>query len=688
MKNKINYISCIALFIGLIGLSTAGFAQNKEFTKAFFPNDSKGLSEAKKNLKAGNKLYEMGEINYQAAIEYFLQAQKFNPDNAELNFKIGDCYLITQHKAKAIPYLEKAVFLNIPTLEVYFLLGIAYHADHQFDKAIEQFTFYRQSLTPQELINERDRIDKKIGECQTAKKLTAEPVRVFIDNLGNVVNTEYDEYSPILNADGSVMFFTARKPDTYGGKVDKNDLRPFEDIYMTKKVQGFWQKPENIAPPINSKSHDATAGLSLDGTKLYIYRGEKGGYIWESYLTGALWSKPKIMPKAISSKFQETSAALSPDGRSFYFVSDRPDGFGGKDIYVSTKDPKGKWTTAVNIGPVVNTQYDEESVFIHPDGKTLYFSSMGHNTMGGYDIFKTVNQNGRWTTPENIGYPVNSVEDDLFFTISANGKHGYYSSVKEDSYGGSDLYHVIFLGPEKPVISNTEDNLLASLTKPIREVVIEEVVEITTTPMTLLKGKVLDDKTGNPLGASLELFDNEANVSLATFQSNSNTGEFILSLPSGKNYAIAVRADEYLFHSENIDISESAVYREVYKDIRLKKVEVGQSIVLNNIFFDSGKATLRPQSYAELGILYKLLSDNPTIKVEISGHTDNIGSASLNQKLSHDRAKAVVEYLISRGIDPIRLEFKGYGFEKPIASNLTEEGRQQNRRTEFKILEK
>lgn len=676
------------LVIGLVCISYMIEAQNKEFTKSYFPGDPKGLSEAKKNLKAGEKLYKAGPVNYTAALEFFLKAQQFNPDNAWLNYKIGNCYLVTQYKAKSVPYFEKAVFLNVPSIDVYYLLGIGYHAAYEFDKAIEQFTFYRQSLSPQELIILRDQIDKRIAESQTAKKLVAAPIRVFIDNLGNVINTEYDEYSPVLNADGSVMYFTSRRPDTYGGKKDKIDQKFFEDVYVTRKVQGFWQKPENLLAPVNTKSHDATAGLSYDGNTLFIYRGEKGGYLWESTLAGTKWSKPKVMSKAINSKFQETSAALSPDGRTMYFVSDRPGGFGGKDIYMSTRDVKGRWSQAVNMGPVINTQFDEESVFIHPDGKTLYFSSMGHNTMGGFDIFKTVFQNGRWTTPENLGYPVNTPEDDLFFSISANGKHGFFSSVRDDSYGGSDLYHVIFLGPEKPVISNTEDNLLASITRPIREVVIEEVVEITTTPMTLLKGKVLDDKTGDPLLATLELLDNEENVSLATFRSNASTGEFLLSLPSGKNYAIAVRADEYLFHSENIDISQSAVYREVYKDIRLKKVEVGQTIILNNIFFDSGKATLRPQSYAELGILYKLLADNPKIRVEISGHTDNVGSASLNQKLSQDRARAVVEYLVSRGIEASRLEFKGYGFEKPIASNLTEAGRQENRRTEFKILDK
>jgi outer membrane protein OmpA-like peptidoglycan-associated protein len=348
--------------------------------------------------------------------------------------------------------------------------------------------------------------------------------------------------------------------------------------------------------------------------------------------------------------------------------------------------PKGKWSEPTNLGATINTEYDEEGVFMHPDGKTMYFSSEGHNTMGGFDIFKSVYEDGKWSEPENIGSPINTPDNDVFLTVSASGKHGYYSSTQTNGMGEDDIYMITFLGPEKPIIASNEDNLLASLTAPVSETVIEKMIKVNTANLTILKGKVLDEKTRDPLGATLKLTDNTKNELLATFESNSSTGEYLISLPSGKNYGIAVEAQGYLFYSENQDIPASSQYQEIINDILLKKIEVGKSIVLRNIFFDTGKSTLRPESYAELGILYQLLADNPKMRIEISGHTDNKGGAAYNQKLSESRAKAVVDYLISKGIQANRLEYKGYGFNQPIAPNDTEAGRQQNRRTEFKVI--
>jgi outer membrane protein OmpA-like peptidoglycan-associated protein len=351
-------------------------------------------------------------------------------------------------------------------------------------------------------------------------------------------------------------------------------------------------------------------------------------------------------------------------------------------------DEKGRWGEAQNLGSIINTKYDEEGVFMHPDGKTLYFSSKGHNSMGGYDIFKTVYENGTWSKPENIGYPINTAGDDVFFSVSASGIHGYYSSAKPGGKGKQDVYIVTFLGPEKPLVNNTEENLLACIAKPTSDNVMQT-VEVVTASLTLLKGKVLDQITLEPVEAQIVLTDNELNEELAVFTSNSATGRYMVSLPSGKNYGIAVKAPGYLFHSENFNVPEKAQYQEIEKDVYLKKVEVGSKIVLKNIFFDFGKATLRSDSESELDRLAKLLTDVPTLKIEISGHTDNVGSQSFNQKLSENRAKSVVEYLVNKkGIAADRLTYVGYGFQQPIATNDTEEGRQQNRRTEFKIISK
>ena len=335
------------------------------------------------------------------------------------------------------------------------------------------------------------------------------------------------------------------------------------------------------------------------------------------------------------------------------------------------------------MGAAINTPFDEEGVFITPDGETLYFSSKGHKTMGGFDIFKSKYEDGKWSNPVNMGYPVNTPDDDVFFTMASSGQRGYYSSKKKDGFGGQDLYIITFLGAAKPMILSTEDLQLAYLEKSAMPKPAPKIEQ-----NTILSGVILDSDNLTPLQATIDIIDNSKNELMASFESNSTSGAYLISLKPGKNYGISVSKPEYLFHSENFDIPEDAVAKKIQKDILLKKIEVGIKIVLNNIFFDFNKATLRPESVAELDRLNRLMTDTPSLRIEISGHTDNVGSASYNQKLSESRAKAVVDYLLKKGVDASRLEYKGYGFEQPVASNKTEEGRQQNRRTEFKILGK
>jgi len=688
MKTKAPYIKLILTIIFLANVLFAG-AQNVDFHRKNFPDDKKGFKKAQKSLKEGDKLYNAGVPSYPRAIDHYLEANSFNPNNAELNYKIGKCYLFTIQKDKSIEYLEKALSLNPNVaLDARFLLARGYHLTLDFDKAIDTYTQFKNGLGPSDLNTYGKTVDRRIQQCNTGKELVANPVRVFIDNLGPVVNSKYPDYSPMISADEAIIMFTSRRDNSTGGKIDPQDQRYFEDILISTKVDGIWTAPKNPGKPLNSDGHDATAGLSPDGQTLFIYKGVKGGNIYESQLKGSKWTKPKKMPKPISSKFHESSASLSPDGRTIYFVSQRPGGYGGRDIYKSTKNEKGKWGPVENLGPVINTEFDEESVFMHPDGKTLYFSSQGHRTMGGYDIFKSVYENGKWSVPENLGYPINTPDDDVFFTMAASGVRGYYSSERLGGLGGQDIYVITFLGEEKPLAFNTEDELLAIVSQPISGAVVESAVEIRSSQLTLLKGFIKDDKSLKPLHAIIELYDNDLNQKIANFESNSATGRYLVSLPSGKNYGLSVNADGYLFHSENFNIRTSQGYQEIEKDILLKKVEVGTSIVLNNIFFDFDRATLRSESTSELDRLTQLLKDMPRLKIEISGHTDNIGSAAYNQRLSESRAKSVVDYLISKGINKDRLEFKGYGFEQPIAGNDTEEGRQMNRRTEFKIISK
>jgi outer membrane protein OmpA-like peptidoglycan-associated protein len=351
----------------------------------------------------------------------------------------------------------------------------------------------------------------------------------------------------------------------------------------------------------------------------------------------------------------------------------------------------GKWQKAENLGPAINTPYDEDAVFMHPDGKTMYFSSKGHKTMGSFDIFRSVYENGRWSEPENMGYPINSADRDAFFVVAASGKHGYYSSAKMDAIGETDIYRITLLGPEKDPILSTEEQLILSSNQTVREAIKIETEGTKTSKfasnVTILKGVVIDALTKDPIAAMIVITDNQKNEVVATFQSNSKTGKYLVSLPSGKNYGIAVTAEGFLFNSVNVDLPASKSYQEIEKDIELSKLEVGQKIVLRNIFYDFNKSTLREESIAELDRLERLLTTNPTLRIEISSHTDNIGSAAYNEKLSLSRAESVVDYLVNKKkVSKERLEFKGYGFEQPIAPNDSDQGRQLNRRTEFKIL--
>ncbi|MBK9192862.1 MAG: OmpA family protein [Crocinitomicaceae bacterium] len=593
-------------------------------------------------------------------------------------------------------YFEKAYNLK-PTVspDILFYLGWCYHLDGNWTKAMEYYNMFAGKATAPELAPLKTEAFKKIQECKNGQALESQKARVWIDNIGDEINSQYPDYAPVISTDEALMIFTTRRPDTeemaFGGY--------FEDLYVSRRENGVWSKAVPIGKPVNVKGqHDATIGLSPDGHTLYVYNDDRGnGDIYESIDEDGAWSQPELMEKTINTDAHEPDASLTFDGKRLYFTSDKPGGTGGHDIYYSDwNDEKQKWGEAINVGTVLNTPYDERSVFIHPDGETMYFASKGHNTMGGYDLFYSKLVDGKWTTPVNLGPPLNTPDDDVQLVVAGNGRFGYCSSYRSGGYGEKDIYVITFLGPEKlPVLSN-EDNLIASIAKPIKEKLEEPQLVSEGSNMAILTGIIRDEKTKQPLKAQIVLVDNEANKVIAEFNSDAVTGKYLVSLPGGSNYGIAIRKDGYLFHSENFVIPDESGFRQYNKDADLKKVEVGQTIILRNIFFDLDKYTLRPESVNELERLIKLLQENPTMKIEISGHTDTRGSAEHNQELSYNRAKAVVDYLIAHGIDAGRLTYAGYGETKTIVSDEAiakmksttekEEAHQQNRRTEFKIL--
>lgn len=682
------------------------------FDKTAFKEDKDGLKEALKNIKEGDKFYYSEPFSdYKSAMPFYEKAYQFNPNNADINYKIGICYINTNFRTRSLPYFEKAYKLNpLVSPDVTYYLGYSYHLHGKWDNAIKYYNEYASKIagTKDANIDLLKSATKKIVECKSGKSLEKTPIRVFIDNMGPSINTEYPEYCMIMNADGSEMYFTSRRNTTTGGGMDPINGGYFEDIFYAKSDGEKWTNPTNIGDPINTKGHDATVALSPDGSKMLIYIDDKGdGNIYESLRKGDTWSKPKKMDDIICSPYHESSAWYSNDGKRLYFVSSRPLP-GSKDkmekdkdiYYVTWNAEKKKWDNLVRLPDNINTPYDEDGLFIHPDGKTIYFSSRGHNSVGGYDIFFTeLKPDGvSFSDPINIGMPVNTPDDDVFFVLSASGRYGYMTSFRDDGLGEKDLYKITFLGEEKQPMLNSEDILLAGLGAVTTEKSVEPIISNRRGQLALLKGTIYDDKTKKPLYAKIELTDNKTGELLAEFESDPINGRFLVSLPAGKNYGIAVKADGYLFHSENFDIPQGADYQEYNKDVYMKKIEVGEVIVLKNIFYDLAKYSLRPESKSELDRLIKLLNDNPTIKIQISGHTDSRGSDEMNKELSKNRAKEVVTYLVKAGIPENRLKYEGYGEEQLIHSDAeiaklkTEKEReaahQENRRTEFKIMSK
>ncbi len=507
---------------------------------------------------------------------------------------------------------------------------------------------------------------KAWAQKPAVKKPVNDSVKITITNLTKTINSTYPDFAPVISADGQTIVFTSRRP--YTEKDIKKGKQGLENVYISyydiKKKK--WADAKALPETINEPGRfNSAIALSNDGQKMLLYRDDASGNgdIYESQLQGENWMKPYKFPEPINSKDHESSASFSPDGNSLYFVSNRKGGQGGRDIWMCRKE-NNKWGAAQNLGSTINTKEDEEGIFLHPDGKTIYFSSKGHNGNGGYDIYRSVFENNKWSEPANISQ-INTADDDLYFVLAADGQTGFYSSSKTGGLGDQDIYEVNFT-PLKTNKTKQESG----------------------PQLTLLKGVISDEITGALLEASIEIIDNEKNKLITTINSNNATGRYMVSLPSGINYGIIVKAKGYLFHSENVNIPYSAGYQEVIKDVKLKKIEVGKTIVLNNIFYDFDKATLRSESLSELERLILLLNDNSTMNIEISSHTDNKGTDDYNQKLSQMRAQSVVDYLVEKGIAKQRLVAKGYGESVPVATNETDEGRQQNRRTEFKILSK
>ena len=475
------------------------------------------------------------EEDYPTALSIYLELYPLDTNYAEINYTIGLCYMNIQNKEElAFPYLKKAVAGNVR--EAYFWLARSYHIRTNFNEAIKYYKLYNNIETKEIATSE---VDRYIKMSYTAKEMMNNPVQVEIINLGENINTKYSEYVPVVSSDQTEIYFTSRRPESTGGlKDDYGDY--FEDIYYSTLKNGKWQKALNIGPPLNTNTHDAVVNLTADGNEMVIYRTNENLYGGDLYLSSnyaGSWTNPKKLTENINSAFQEASASISPDGKLMYISSNRPGGLGGKDIYRVRRLPDGEWSLPENLGPSINTPYDEDAPFIQADGQTLYFSSNGLNTMGGYDIFKTKLENDQiWSNPKNVGYPINTVKDDIYFVVSPDGKTAYYSSDMPGGYGEQDIYKINILYDDER--------------------------------KAIYKGMATNVATNEPAKAKITVIDLYTRKIQGIYNSNTESGKFLLVLQPGRNYKLLVEGKGYDDQTQILEVKEN--YDELIFELNLE----------------------------------------------------------------------------------------------------------------------
>ncbi len=688
----ISLIKISGILLGFLLITfRAGSQERIKIQKKDFKQADADFRQAWKSIRKANFLfYQHKNGSYRKAIPYYEEALNYNSENAGLNLLLGICYLRSWPKENAIKYIQKAYDLNSNVHpDIQLLLGKSYHAAGEFNKALIAYSDFRDRLTTKTDRKIIDLINTYISSCENGLILKKKETRALIDNMGQNINSPFDDYNPGFSADGMMMAFTSRRAGI-GSLKSPGDHLYFEDIYFSRRTGSIWDVAENADKPLNSKWNDAFVSLSNDGQKMILYRGQvKNGDLYSATNKSDGWGYlQSLTGKLNKNKSHESSVCFNPNGTKMFFISDKVKGsYGGKDIYFSVVDEKGKkWSEPVNLGPEINSKSDELSVFISADESTLYFSSNRAESIGGFDIFKSVNQDGVWSEPKNLGIPVNTPCDEVYFSLMANGRDGYYSSDNASGSGGFDIYAITLLGPEKPTLLARNDEPLAGLIDPHFEPDFEEEVQISYTRMTVVRGVITDFNTDQAIEATIELVDNSTGKKERESVSDRSTGVYSIALPSGKNYGFSVNADGYMFHSENFNVPAASGYREIFKDIRLQPMTAGSSIILFNTFFETGKSNLRPESFSELNRLAQMFHKYPNLVLEISGHTDNRGSVATNKKISNARARAVLDYLVGQGVNPSNLKSVGYYFLHPVGNNKTEAGRQQNRRVEAKII--
>ncbi len=643
----------IAVFFILLFINTISFSQekystaNKKAIKLFEEARTQyGLRDYDKTLKA-----------LQAAIEkddLFLEAHTM------LGYLYGDL----KQQLKAIDEIKKALEINQAMYPGnFFTLAQLQASIGQYADAKNNFMSFLNRPSSNKDMEKAAQLG--INNCDFALEAIKNPVPFKPINVGSGINSKYDEYFPSITADEQRFLFTRRLPST------ETQAGWQEDFYVSEKINGKWSEARGIGPKINSAGNEGAPSLSPDGEILFFvacegdfgYGAGRSGFgscdIFYSLKNGDDWSKPVNLGSPVCTKWWETQPSFSSDGKTLYFIRGSMNAKGIKetDICVSTLKPGGKWTTPVKLGSNINTSGSEESVFIHPDNQTLYFSSDGHPGMGGLDIYMSRRQpNGEWGPAINLGYPINTYNDENSLLVSRDGKLAYFASDRVGGYGGLDLYSF-------------------------------ELYEEAQPGKTIyVKGKVYDAVTKKVLQADIDVVDLATGNSVLRAVSNSSKGEFLICLPLNKDYAFSTSKTGYLFFSENFALKDKKDHLPFEVIIPLSPITKDSSVTLKNVFFETNKFDLKDESKSELNKLVEFLTNNPSLKIELRGHTDNVGDVKKNQVLSENRAKSVSQYLAANGIAGDRLTYKGFGDTKPVVPNDSDEHRQMNRRTEFKVV--
>ncbi|WP_457130908.1 OmpA family protein [Mucilaginibacter sp. UYNi724] len=587
---------------------------------------------------------------YDEAITQLEQAIKADPKFVEAHAQLGDVLRMRRIYKPAIAQFLKVIELDPEyNRSIYLKIGEVEITSAMYEPAqhhLEKYLTY-----PNITAQNQAYAQKLVADCKFSIQSLTRPVAFVPINMGAEINTAADEYLPVATADEGTLIFTR--------KIDNN-----EDFYKSIKLNNNWQNAEYLSDVINTPMYNEGAqSISQDGKYLFFTgcnRPDGLGRcdIYISQKKGDDWAKPFSLGNPVNTSGWEAQPSISADGRTLYFVSNRKGGYGGYDIWKSTLSDKG-WGVPENMGPEINTPYDEQSPFIHPDDSTFYFCSNGWPGMGNKDLFVSrLGKDGKWGKPDNLGYPINSSGDENGLTLTANGSYAFFSSNNLKGFGGYDIYTF-----ELPL--SLRPNIV-----------------------TYVKGTVADKNTKAPLEAAIEIIDLQKNTPVFQDYSSAEGGAFLATLGAGKNYGLNISREGYLFYSDNFSLIGLKDKKAFNISVLLSPIEVGNKVILKNIFFDTNKFELKAESKAELQKLVEFLQLNKTVKIEIAGYTDNVGNEQANVTLSEKRANSVYQYLSANGIVATRLVYKGYGEAQPIAPNTTEDNRALNRRTEFMIISK